>query len=115
MPRISSAAHGVSGHAPVEERGSAGHAVPRRPQNTPIVTSSTPDRPMNVVVPVRSVTDKKLTLHYQFIFMDDRGRPLRPMGGWQYITVEPKLQIFMEGSALNTAATDYRLEIRPNR
>ena len=83
--------------------------------DTPIVTPSTPDRPMNVVVPVRSVTDKKLALQYQFIFMDDRGRPLRPMGGWQYITVEPKLQIFMEGSALNTAAKDYRLEIRPNR
>lgn len=81
----------------------------------PIITASSPDVPMSVVVPVRSVSDDKLKLQYRFIFLDNRGRPLTQPPGWQYITVEPKLRIFMEGSALDTSAADYNLEIRPNR
>lgn len=81
----------------------------------PIVTPSTANVPMSVVVPVRSVTDDKLILQYRFIFLDARGRPLSQPPSWRYITVEPKLRIFMEGSALSTTAADYNIEIRPNR
>lgn len=81
----------------------------------PIVTASTSNVPMSVVVPVRSVSNDKLKLQYRFIFLDGRGRPLSQPPSWQYITVEPKLRIYMEGSALSTTAEDYNLEIRPNR
>lgn len=82
----------------------------------PIVDASTPDRPMRVTVPVRSVVEHPLNVQYRFTFLDDRGRPIRgETGGWRYVNIAPRVQVAVEASALDTNAADWRLELRPAR
>ena len=79
-----------------------------------IVDESTDSRPMRVTVPVRSVVDEPLVLQYHFIFRDERGRDLHD-SGWRHQRLEPRLQANLEANARQTAAADWRLEIRPER
>jgi len=81
----------------------------------PIVEPSTAERPMRVNVPVRSVADERLAVQYQFIFHDERGRPLDTNFGWKYRVLEPRLATSLEGQALNRNAADWRLVIRSAR
>ncbi|MEX0886357.1 MAG: DUF1425 domain-containing protein [Phycisphaeraceae bacterium] len=80
----------------------------------PIVDASTATRPMSVTVPVRSVVDEPLSLQYRFRFLDERGRDLHD-SGWRLERLEPRLQANLEANARQTAAADWRLEIRPER
>ena len=82
----------------------------------PIVTPSTADRPMQVSVPLRSIVDgRALNVQYKFEFFDQNGRPLRTNLGWRFQKLEPRVQVFLEGNALETKAVDWRLQVRPAR
>ena len=80
----------------------------------PIVTASTDEKPMRVTVPTRSIHDSKpLHVQYKFEFFDKDMRPLRSNLGWKFITLAPRIQVFLEGNALETSAADWRLQVRP--
>lgn len=80
------------------------------------ITPETSRSPMEVSVPFRSKYDKSaLELQYRFIFLDAQGRPLKNNPGFAFLHVEPRLQYFLEGNALDTGVADWRLEIRAAR
>jgi len=82
----------------------------------PIVTPSTADIPMRVTVPVRSVhSGAALNVQYRFEFFGPDKRPLRSNLGWKFISLEPRVQMFLEGNAMEAAAADWRLILRPAR
>lgn len=69
--------------------------------------------PMKVTVPLRLRDDKPVNAQYRFTFLDVAGAPLDPPMDWRFMVLPPRLQVFMEGSAMSAAADDWRLEIRP--
>lgn len=69
--------------------------------------------PMKVTVPLRLRDDKPVNAQYRFTFLDASGAPLHPLMDWRFMVLPPRLQVFMEGSALSAAAIDWRLEVRP--
>ena len=92
----------------------------------PIVTHATPERPMQVTVPIRSIDDRPLNVQYRFLFLDEAGRPMNDgPGGWRFVNIGPRVQIFVKGnsmealsavgSARGTNPADWRLELRPAR
>jgi hypothetical protein len=83
----------------------------------PVVQRSTPDQPMRVTVPVRSVFDHgPLNVQYQFTFLDDRGRPLRGGdSGWRFQRLEPRAPAYFDANAMDPAAADWNLVIRSAR
>ena len=79
-----------------------------------IVEPATSSRPMRVTVPLRSVVDGAVRTQYQFIFLDDKGRPVKSYReNWHYQVLADHAQVFLEGAALDTDAVDWRLEVRP--
>lgn len=80
-----------------------------------IVDASTTDHPMRVTQPGRSLHDKQVRVQYMFEFLDDRGRPLKSNLGWRFMNLEPRREVFFEAAAMDTAAVDWRLVVRPAR
>lgn len=80
----------------------------------PIVKSSD-DRPMSVSVPVRVAKDSGIAIQYRFDFLDESGRPVPPEMQWRYAQLPARNQRFLEGAALDTAAVDWRFEVRRAR
>jgi uncharacterized protein YcfL len=72
-----------------------------------------PGTPMKVTVPLRLRDDKPVNAQYRFTFMDADGAPLSPPMDWRFMVLPPRLQVFMEGTAMSGAARDWRLEVRP--
>ena len=72
---------------------------------------------MKVSVPVRSAssTGQWIKVQYRFTFLDANNVPLRAQPDWQPITMEPRQQVMMQANSLDSNATDWRLEIRPQR
>lgn len=82
--------------------------------NQPIIDASTEVSPMRVTVPIRSIDDKgRLRVQYRFEFMDDRGRALRSNQGWRYTVLEPRQPAQFDGNALESAAAQWKLIVRP--
>ena len=77
------------------------------------VNEGSKDQPMSVSQPVRNIKDFPLNIQYQFTFLDSAGRPLEGTGGWKYVTLEPRVERFLQGAALDTNAVDWRLTVRP--
>ena len=71
--------------------------------------------PLSVSIPVRAAHDRSLRLQYRFEFFDRSGRPIRPTMDWRYILLPVQGDRVMESTAYDTAATDWRLEIRRAR
>lgn len=69
--------------------------------------------PLKVTVPLRLRDDKPVNAQYRFTFLDRDGAPLDPPMDWRFMVLPPRLQVFMEGTAINDAAVDWRLEVRP--
>lgn len=69
--------------------------------------------PMKVTVPLRLRDDKPVNAQYRFTFLDRDGAPLDPPMDWRFMVLPPRLQVFMEGSAMSGSAVDWRLEVRP--
>ena len=70
------------------------------------------DQPLNVTVPVRVAKDSGIVIQYRFAFLDALGRPLQPGMQWRYAQLPARNQRFLEASALDTAAVDWRFEVR---
>lgn len=69
-------------------------------------------QPIHVAIPVRAAYDQPQRIEYRFEYFDSTGRPLRPSMDWRYILIPVRGQRVMEGSAVDTAAVDWRLELR---
>ena len=69
--------------------------------------------PMHVTVPIRLRDDKPVNAQYRFTFLAADGGPIGQPMDWRFMVLPPRLQVFMEGSALDSQAVDWRLEIRP--
>ena len=72
---------------------------------------------LKVTVPVRttSSTGEWSKVQYRFIFLDANSVPVRGQPDWLPVTLEPRQQVFMQANSLDSNATDWRLEIRPQR
>lgn len=92
----------------------AGGLSPHLVVSAPVVTAGTETRPMSVVAGVRSTWDKSvLNVQYRYFFFDEQGRPLNANPDWRFAKLPPRSQVFLEGSAMDTTARDWRLQIRP--
>jgi uncharacterized protein YcfL len=80
-----------------------------------VVDEGDADRPMRITMPVRQTASFDLHVQYQFQFLDDQGRPLRSNLGWRYLMMAPQIEYFMEGAALETTATSWRLNIKSSQ
>lgn len=72
-------------------------------------------KPLSISVPVRVKSDEDFHVQYRYEFFDKSGRPIRPEMEWRYLKMPARAQVFMEGAALDTHATDWRLVVRPSR
>jgi uncharacterized protein YcfL len=72
---------------------------------------------MRVTTPVRLISKpgQWSKVQYRYIFLDDRGIPVRSQPEWQPVTLEPQQQVFLTQNSLDSNARDWRLEIRPQR
>lgn len=68
---------------------------------------------MHVVVPLRLADDNPVNAQYRFTFLDRDGAPLGTAMDWRFMVLPPRLQVFMEATATETGAHDWRLEVRP--
>lgn len=80
-----------------------------------IVQAATEATPMRVTVPIRSTGNVIHYIQYRFEFLDREGRPVRSNQGWRFMSLEPKIEAFVDAGALDTDAVDWRLQIRPAR
>jgi len=78
-----------------------------------IVKDGSKDQPLSVAQPMRNIRDHSIEIQYQYDFLDSNGRPLTSSGGWRNLTMEPRVERFLDGAALDTNAVDWRLTIRP--
>jgi uncharacterized protein YcfL len=69
--------------------------------------------PMRVTVPIRLRDNKAVNAQYRFTFLGADGGPVGQAMDWRFMVLPPRLQVFMEGSAMDMQAVDWRLEIRP--
>lgn len=82
--------------------------------DAPVVTK--PSGVLKVVTPVRLQSDgQESNVQYRYIFLDAGGMPLRAQADWRYLRMPSRQQVFLEGNALDTTASDWRLEVRPSR
>ena len=79
----------------------------------PIVRMGDASTPMKVTVPLRLRDDKPVNAQYRFTFLDRDGAPVGPPMDWRFMVLPPRLQVFMEGSAMDSQAVDWRLELQP--
>ncbi len=71
---------------------------------------------LKVVTPVRLQSDgQESNVQYRYIFLDAGGMPLRGPADWRYFRFPSRQQVFLEGNALDSSASDWRLEVRPAR
>lgn len=80
-----------------------------------IVQPSEPHIPMRVVQPARNVHPRAVRVQYRFEFLDEAGTPLKSNLGWRYMNMQPRIEVFFEGAALESTATDWRLIVRTAR
>jgi hypothetical protein len=81
----------------------------------PNVQGGTPDRPLSIMVPMRSNSEHEFAVQYRFEFFDREGRPKRNQGDWHWVRMPPRQEKFFEGHALDTDVEDWRLVIRSSR
>ena len=78
--------------------------------------ASSPHIPsMRVSVPFKSVDDNIHPLYYRFWFFNQLGHTIGQAPGFTLMQLKPQIQDYLEGSTLDTTATDWRLEIRSAR
>jgi uncharacterized protein YcfL len=72
---------------------------------------------LKVTTPIRLTSNpgQWAKVQYRYIFLDSRGLPVRSQPEWQPATLEPHQQVFLSANSLDSNATDWRLEIRPQR
>ena len=70
------------------------------------------DKPLQVEVPVRNLTDRNYQIDYRFLFFDKHDMELRPTMAWRFANLSPKQVVRLRAGALSTEATNYRLEVK---
>jgi len=80
-----------------------------------VVDPSTDSKPMRVTQPARNVANYPINVQYRFEFSDAVGRPLKSNLGWRFMNMPSRQEVFFEGPAMDTTATDWRLVVRPAR
>ena len=81
----------------------------------PVITPTSPNQPMSVSAPVRSLHDRnELNIQYRYEWMDQRGQVLSD-SGWRFAKLAPRVQTQLSGSARDVGATDWRLHVRSAR
>ncbi len=79
-------------------------------------TPATARSPMKVVVALRYQTEyQEVEAQYRFFYFDFMNRPLATEPDWRRVRLPSRSQVFLEGTASETAAVDWRLQIRPAR
>ncbi|UCD74373.1 MAG: YcfL family protein [Phycisphaerales bacterium] len=73
------------------------------------------ERPMQVQVPVRNLSNHKYLIDYRILFYDANGTELEPQMGWKMMALLPKETVRLSGKALSTDAKNYRLEVKWGR
>jgi len=68
---------------------------------------------MKVTVPLRLADDQPVNAQYRFTFLDADGAPAGTPMDWRFLVLPPRLQVFMQATATETTAEDWRLEVRP--
>ena len=82
----------------------------------PIVTVGTDKVPMHVTLPIRSIVDDPINIQYKVEFFDAAKRPLTNTNqGYRFMNLAPRVEQFMEATALDTNAVDYRVLVRSAR
>jgi hypothetical protein len=81
-----------------------------------IVTPGTDAKPLFIQQPVRNLADYSVNIQYRFQFFDKNKRPLTNTNqGWRFAKLQPQVEEFLEGGAIDTNAADWRLQIRAAR
>ncbi len=81
--------------------------------SAPVVDRGDATRPMSVSQPGRNTSDRTVHVQYRFEFFEASGKPLRTNLGWRFLTMPKRTEMFFQGSAMETNATDWRLIVRP--
>lgn len=79
------------------------------------VTPATDRTPLEVNAGIRSLADQTLAVQYRFFFLDAAGNPINPNPDWRFMQLPSRSLLYMQGNAMDTNATDWRLQIRPAR
>jgi len=81
----------------------------------PIVLGPDEGKPMSVSVPVRLLDDRAVSAQYKFEFYDRSGRLLKPEATFRLKQLPARVQVDLEGAALDTSAVEWRLIVRSAR
>ncbi len=76
-----------------------------------VVVDRTPDRPISVSVPIRSLADNTMRVQYRYLWLDEKGREIR-RGEWIRDSFAPRIERQLQGSAVDMKSVDWRLEVR---
>lgn len=80
-----------------------------------VVDPTTDAKPMRVTQPARNTANYPINVQYRFEFLDNVGRPLKSNTGWRFMNMPSRQEVFFEGPAMDTTATDWRLIVRSAR
>ncbi len=70
------------------------------------------ERPMQVDVPVRNLSDQLYLIDYRILFYDDNGLQLEPGMDWRMEALRAKQTVRLRARALSSDADSYRLEVK---
>ncbi len=70
------------------------------------------DRPLQVEIPVRNLTDHQYLIDYRVIFFDADDLTLEPTMGWTFLALDARQTARLTAGALSTDAVDYRVEVK---
>ena len=70
------------------------------------------ERPMQVEVPVRNISDRQYLVDYRILFFDGDDLAVNPTMGWRFVAIDANQTARLTAGALSPEAADYRLEIR---
>ncbi len=70
------------------------------------------NRPLSISVPLRLRSRDVVKVQYRFLFTDRSGRPLDNDPGWHFATIRGREKVYLLGSAMDTNANDWQLQVR---
>ena len=70
------------------------------------------DRPMQVAVPVRNLSDRRYLVSYRITFYDADDIEVTPTMGWRREAIDAKQTSRMTAGAMSPDAVNYRLEVK---
>ncbi len=71
-----------------------------------------PDRPMQVEVPVRNLTDRQYLVSYRITFYDAGDLEVTPTMGWRLEAIDARQTARLAAGAMSAEAVNYRLEVK---